>query len=73
MDKQQLKVQQELGSEIRAIMEADNISVYAINKKTGLSPSIIKSVLKGDKNYTVSTLTKILRSIGYHAKITKKL
>lgn len=60
-----MKNQKALGDKILKIIEARNTSVYAINKHTGLSYPIINSIINGDKNYTISSLVKVLNFLNY--------
>ena len=72
MEKQELKVQQELGAKIKRMIKANDTTVYAISKKTGLSIPIINSVIEGNKRYTFVTLIKILNNINCKLELTKK-
>lgn len=57
---------------ITALMEDDEISVRALAKEAGLSPTVIQEMRSGKKtNVTLKTFNNIVKSMGYKLYIKK--
>jgi len=57
---------------IFAAMEADNISVRALAKEAGVSPTIVQEVRSGQReNVSLKSILKILKALGYNLAAEK--
>jgi len=57
---------------ILAAMEEDSISVRALAKQAGVSPTIVQGVRSGErKNVSLKSVLKILKALGYNLAAEK--
>lgn len=57
---------------ILAAMEEDNLSVRALAKEAGVSPTIVQGVRSGEReNVSLKNIIKILKALGYNLAAEK--
>jgi len=56
-----------------AAMEQDGVSVRALAKEAGVSPTIVQGIRSGTReNVTFNSVLKILKALGYNLKAEKE-
>ena len=58
-----------LGVEIETLRKEQNRTTYTTFRDTNIPSQVVKSVIKGDKNYTINVLLKLLAELGKTIKI----
>jgi transcriptional regulator with XRE-family HTH domain len=59
----------EFSEELSRWMEEQKISGSALAEKTGHSPAYVTKVLRGDVNFTATTMAKLARAMGAKVRI----
>ena len=59
----------EIGAEVALLRRVNGVKNATTYRNTKISPQIIKSVERGDKNYTIQTLLKLLGEVKKTIKI----
>lgn len=59
----------ELGHEIEELRKLNDKTTYTTFRDTNIPSQVVKSVIKGDKNYTINVLLKLLAELGKTIKI----
>ena len=59
----------EIGAEVALLRRVNGIKNATTYRNTKISPQIIKSVERGNKNYTIQTLLKLLEEVKKTIKI----
>jgi len=54
----------EIGAEVALLRRVNGIKNATTYRNTKISPQIVKSVERGNKNYTIQTLLKLLEEVG---------
>lgn len=57
---------------IKEIVEQEGITRYQIARKSGISDILLKRYFAGEVTPSIRNIEKIIASIGYELKITKK-
>ena len=58
-----------LGVEIETLRKEQKKTTYTTFRDTNIPSQVVKSVIKGDKNYTINVLLKLLAEVGKTIKI----
>lgn len=59
----------QIGKEVSILREKKGLTTYSTLKNINIPSHVIKSVEEGSKNYTITTLLKILSELGKTIKI----
>lgn len=62
----------DIGQTVTSIIKKKKVSRYAINKDTGVQPAQVKSIEKGDANYTIDSLVSVCEYLGITIHTTHK-
>lgn len=62
MDKSQI------GKAIKKARKENKISLYAIEQKTRVQHTVVKSIEAGNKSYTIDSLLAVARAVGVQVK-----
>ena len=58
--------------EIKAVLEAKDLTVYRVWKATGISQASLSRFFSGDRPFVADALMKLLDYLGYELTIRKK-
>ncbi|MFE1626992.1 helix-turn-helix domain-containing protein [Brevibacillus reuszeri] len=59
-------------NEIKGVLSEKNITPSELARMTGYSPQYIIEVLKGNKRWNETTISKTCMALGLEIKVTKK-
>ena len=59
----------ELGKQIAELRKEQGKTTYTTFRDTNIPSQVVKSVIKGDKNYTIDIFLKLLAEVGKTIKI----
>ena len=58
-----------LGKQLAELRKEQKRTTYTTFRDTNIPSQVVKSVIKGDKNYTINVLLKLLAEVGKTIKI----
>jgi transcriptional regulator with XRE-family HTH domain len=61
----------QIGAQLKAIMDKENISGYRVSKETGINASLISKIIHDKAMPTTTTLQRILDVLGYEVRFVK--
>lgn len=63
------KIQEQLGERLRALRIAKRYSIEELAHKAGMHPAQLGKIERGERNFTIESLDKIIKALGISYKV----